>query len=107
MNAELGRVLLWNYRVVLRFDVLTAVKIQVEGFWVVTPCSAVVGYKLFGGPCCLHLQQRTWISETLLPSCNTSRRHNPEDLDLNTLLFSIKFGMLGEFNLILVHVGPA
>jgi len=25
-------------------------------FWVVTPCSDVVGYHLFGGSCCLHLQ---------------------------------------------------
>jgi hypothetical protein len=32
------------------------VKIQVNLFLVVTPCSAVVGYQRFGGPCCLHLQ---------------------------------------------------
>jgi hypothetical protein len=32
-----------------------AVKIQVEVFWVVTPCSVVVGYRRFGGPCCIHL----------------------------------------------------
>jgi len=25
-------------------------------FWVVTPCSDVVGYQCFGRPCCLHLQ---------------------------------------------------
>jgi hypothetical protein len=25
-------------------------------FWVMTPCSDVVGYLSFGGPCCLHLQ---------------------------------------------------
>jgi len=25
-------------------------------FWVVAPCSAVVGNQRFGGPCCLHLQ---------------------------------------------------
>jgi hypothetical protein len=29
---------------------------QVEVFWVVTPCSVVVGYQRFGVPCCLHLQ---------------------------------------------------
>jgi hypothetical protein len=28
--------------------------IQVEVFWVVTSCSAVVGYRRFGGPYCLH-----------------------------------------------------
>jgi hypothetical protein len=33
-----------------------AVKIQVEVLWVVTPCSVVVGYHCFRGPCCHHLQ---------------------------------------------------
>jgi len=41
-----------------------AVKIQVEVFWVVTPCCVVVGY------------------------CNIIRHHNPEDLDLNLSTFS-------------------
>jgi hypothetical protein len=31
------------------------VMIYVKVFWVVTPCSAVVGYRRFRGPCCLHL----------------------------------------------------
>jgi hypothetical protein len=31
-------------------------KIQVVVFGVVTPCSDVVGYQRFGGPCCVHLQ---------------------------------------------------
>jgi hypothetical protein len=30
----------------------TAVKIQVEVFWIMTPCSVVVGYQSFGSPCC-------------------------------------------------------
>jgi len=30
-------------------------KIQVVFFWVVTPCSDVVGYQCFGEPWCLHL----------------------------------------------------
>jgi hypothetical protein len=30
-----------------RFDVLTAVKIRVEIFWVVTPCNDSVGYQRF------------------------------------------------------------
>jgi hypothetical protein len=38
------------------FEVFTAVKIQIEVFWVVTPCSVVLGYRRFGGPYCLHLQ---------------------------------------------------
>jgi len=32
------------------------VEIEVEIFWVVMPCSYVVGYQCFGAPCCLHLQ---------------------------------------------------
>jgi len=31
------------------------VKIQVEVFWVVTPCSVVVGHQRFAGPCCVRL----------------------------------------------------
>jgi hypothetical protein len=33
-----------------------AVMVQMEFFLVVTPCSVVVGYQRFRGPCCLHLQ---------------------------------------------------
>jgi hypothetical protein len=29
---------------------------QIEVFWLVTPCSVVVGYRRFGSPYCLHLQ---------------------------------------------------
>jgi len=39
----------------MRFEVFTP-KIQVEVFWVVTPCSVVVVHQSFRGPCCLHLQ---------------------------------------------------
>jgi hypothetical protein len=35
------------------FEVFTAVKIQVEVFWVVTQCNVVLGYQSFGSPCCL------------------------------------------------------
>jgi hypothetical protein len=51
---------------------------QVEVFWVVTPCSVVVGHHCLRGPCCLHLQP-----ETLVSYHSTTRHHNPEDLDLN------------------------
>jgi hypothetical protein len=30
--------------------------IYVMFFWVITPCSDVIEYQCFGGPCCLHLQ---------------------------------------------------
>jgi hypothetical protein len=38
-----------------RSEVFASVKIQVEVFWFVTPCSIVVGYQRFRGPWCLHL----------------------------------------------------
>jgi hypothetical protein len=41
---------------VARFEVFTVTKIRVEVFWVMTPCSDVVGYRRFGGPYCLYLQ---------------------------------------------------
>jgi hypothetical protein len=37
-------------------DAFMAVMLQVEVFWVVTPCSVVVGCQRFGGLCCFHLQ---------------------------------------------------
>jgi hypothetical protein len=38
------------------FEAFTAVIFQAEVFWVVTPCSVIVGYHRFGGSYCLHLQ---------------------------------------------------
>jgi hypothetical protein len=38
------------------FEFFTAMKIQIEVFWGVTPCSDAVGYRRFGEPCCLHLE---------------------------------------------------
>jgi hypothetical protein len=40
----------------VRFEVSMTMKIQIEVFWVVMPCSVVVGYKYFKGPCWFHLQ---------------------------------------------------
>jgi len=39
-----------------RFEVFTAVTIQVKVFWVVTHCRVALGYQHFRGPCCLHPQ---------------------------------------------------
>jgi hypothetical protein len=44
-----------------RFEAFTTVKIQVDVFYVVTPWSVVVGYRRFGGPCCLHFTLLHWI----------------------------------------------
>jgi hypothetical protein len=38
---------------VVRFEVLAAMKLHVEVFWVVTPFSTVAGYHRFRGPRCL------------------------------------------------------
>jgi hypothetical protein len=45
-----------------RFEIFTAMKIQIVIFWVVTPCSNMVGYQRFGGPCCFHLQITTHVT---------------------------------------------
>jgi hypothetical protein len=58
-----------------------AVMIQVEDFWVVTPCSVVVGYHSFRGPCCLHLQGewrqhgrlKRWYPPTTLHGVTTQK----------------------------------
>jgi hypothetical protein len=53
-----------------------AMMFQVELFWVVTPCSVVIGYQRFRGPCFLHLQGEVSYH-------NTTERHNPEGLDFS------------------------
>jgi hypothetical protein len=45
-----------SYQVCFLFCIQRHVKYQVEVFWVVTPCSVVVGYQQrLVGPCCLEL----------------------------------------------------
>jgi len=47
-----------NSRYFVRFEVFTAVDIQVGVFWVVMPSTDVVLYQCFGGLCYLHL----WVT---------------------------------------------
>jgi len=50
----------------------------------VAPCSVEVGYQRIDGPCCLHLQVHFTLKKEAARSYrNTTRCHNPEDLDLN------------------------
>jgi hypothetical protein len=41
-----------NFSLTLIFMVI---QIQVVVFWIMTPCSVMVGYQHFGGPSCFHL----------------------------------------------------
>jgi hypothetical protein len=67
-----------------RFEVFRAVKIQVEVFWAVMPCSVVVGYQRFTGP--ILKEEAAWTFEMLAFYHNTTWRHNPEDIDCKKFL---------------------
>jgi hypothetical protein len=43
-----------------KFWGFTTVMFQVEVFWAVTPCSALIGYQRFRCPCCHHFQTSPW-----------------------------------------------
>jgi hypothetical protein len=60
--------------------VFTVVKIQVEVFRVVMPCSVIVRYQHFGRPCWMEAAR---FSKTLVSYCNTTWHHNPENIDLD------------------------
>jgi len=51
----------------VNFEAFTAVMFQVKVFWDVTPCSVLVGYQRFRGPCCLHLQGEVKASHPRRP----------------------------------------
>jgi hypothetical protein len=65
-----------------RFGVFIAMRIQDVVFFVVTPCTELVGNQ-FGEVCCLHLQGEVGGS-MVFRNVGMLRRHNKEDRDSNT-----------------------
>jgi hypothetical protein len=65
----------------VRFDVFTTVEIQVEVFWVVTPCS-VVGYRRLRGPYCLQLHTEGWYLTITLHGITTQKTEDGGSVDL-------------------------
>jgi hypothetical protein len=57
------------------FHTLPTYTLNVEVFWVVMPCSVVVGYQHFGGTCCL-LPQHYTVSQPGRPRLDSSKTHN-------------------------------
>jgi hypothetical protein len=71
-----------------RSEVFTAARIQIDVFWIVTPCSDARGYPRFEGLCYLHLQGEVTMeaartSETSVSYRNTTRHHDPEGFAFN------------------------
>jgi hypothetical protein len=88
---------------VTRFEVFMVVKTEARVFWIVRPFSVVVGYQQLGGPCCHHFHfmlkmEATRFFGMVVSSHNTTKHHNPEDLNLKdghfiVCLVTIQFGI--------------
>jgi hypothetical protein len=56
----------------VRFEIFRAMKVQAAVFRIVTPCSDVVEYQVFGGPRCLHLHGTHDVSAVLITQKTTT-----------------------------------
>jgi len=63
----------WKFFIFKRLEIFTVMNFHVVVFWVMKPCSDVLGYQPFGGSCCLHLHLHVISSDT------TTRCLNPEE----------------------------
>jgi hypothetical protein len=61
----------------MKSEVLTAVKMSLLVFWVVTPCGLAGRYQRFEGS--YSLKMETMCSSETLVSTESTRRYNPED----------------------------
>jgi len=57
----LGVLLIFKNTATASFEAFRALIFRVELFWVVSPCSVVLGYQHFTGSCCLHLQGKVGL----------------------------------------------
>jgi hypothetical protein len=60
---------------------------SIHSFWVVEPCSVVVGYWHFGGPCCQWMQHgplKYWYTITTLHGASTQKIMNSAIITMQT-----------------------
>jgi hypothetical protein len=71
------------FLLLVRFEVLTVVKMSMAAFWVMTPCGLVDRYqpsrRNMLPPSLTLKREAVCSSETLVPIYKSTRRHNPED----------------------------
>jgi len=69
--------------------------IQVEVSWDLTPCSDVVGYQRFGGPCCFHLYHA--VSQPRRPRLESLSPWKPQISPNNNLEEALGIGYVACF----------
>jgi hypothetical protein len=77
----------------MRFEVLTAVKISIMVFWVVTPCGLAGTYHRFGGTYCPEDGCSMFV-QSLIFNYKSARRHNPKDQHRQDFLKSFQSSLV-------------